>query len=282
MIDPYDLEQVIFNLVINARDALPRRRRIHIDVGLERDRRRPRAARRRRRAGRLRPASRPRQRHRHDRRRPVASLRAVLHDQGSGRGHRPRPRLRPRHRAPRRRLRHGRHRARQGTTVSVYLPPAPTLPPRRGREPPPLPRPEPPPRRRPSCSSRTKAPSGTWRRRCSRAPATASSPPRRRARPARSSSSSGANRPAPHRRRHARHAWTRAGRAARRQRPDLRVLFVSGYSDAMPGPVRAAGAWRSCPSPLPRRRSSPPSRGADRRLVAPWQFDLHGRASVDV
>jgi CheY-like chemotaxis protein len=36
MIDPYDLEQVIFNLVINARDALPSGGAIHIDVARER------------------------------------------------------------------------------------------------------------------------------------------------------------------------------------------------------------------------------------------------------
>jgi two-component system, cell cycle sensor histidine kinase and response regulator CckA len=36
MIDPHDLEQVIFNLVINARDALPSGGAIHIDVGRER------------------------------------------------------------------------------------------------------------------------------------------------------------------------------------------------------------------------------------------------------
>jgi two-component system cell cycle sensor histidine kinase/response regulator CckA len=35
MIDPYDLEQVIVNLVINARDALPDGGSIHIDVALE-------------------------------------------------------------------------------------------------------------------------------------------------------------------------------------------------------------------------------------------------------
>jgi PAS domain S-box-containing protein len=36
MIDPHDLEQVILNLVINARDALPAGGAIHIDVGRER------------------------------------------------------------------------------------------------------------------------------------------------------------------------------------------------------------------------------------------------------
>ena len=36
MIDPYDLEQVIFNLVINARDALPDGGTIHVDVARER------------------------------------------------------------------------------------------------------------------------------------------------------------------------------------------------------------------------------------------------------
>jgi two-component system cell cycle sensor histidine kinase/response regulator CckA len=36
MIDPHDLEQVIFNLVINARDALPDGGTIHVDVARER------------------------------------------------------------------------------------------------------------------------------------------------------------------------------------------------------------------------------------------------------
>jgi two-component system cell cycle sensor histidine kinase/response regulator CckA len=36
MIDPHDLEQVIFNLVINARDALPDGGAIHVDAGRER------------------------------------------------------------------------------------------------------------------------------------------------------------------------------------------------------------------------------------------------------
>ena len=36
LIDPHDFEQVIFNLVINARDALPAGGRIQIDVGRER------------------------------------------------------------------------------------------------------------------------------------------------------------------------------------------------------------------------------------------------------
>jgi signal transduction histidine kinase len=35
MIDPYDLEQVVFNLVINARDAMPSGGAIQIDVGRE-------------------------------------------------------------------------------------------------------------------------------------------------------------------------------------------------------------------------------------------------------
>ena len=42
LIDPHDLEQVIFNLVINARDALPRGGRIHSGAGYDDGRRRNR------------------------------------------------------------------------------------------------------------------------------------------------------------------------------------------------------------------------------------------------
>ena len=52
------------------------------------------------------------------------------------------------------------------------------------------------------------------------------------------------------------------------QRPDLRVLFVSGYSDAMPGTGSAADAGRSCPSPLRVGAASPPSRGYRSRNTA--------------
>jgi signal transduction histidine kinase len=114
LIDPSDLEQVIFNLVINARDALPSGGTIHvsldsasIDAGNG--------------AGEqaVGPRTYVRLRVRDNGVGMTADVQAhlfepVLHDQGRRRGHRTRPRVRRRCRTSRRRLRHRRERARAG------------------------------------------------------------------------------------------------------------------------------------------------------------------------
>ena len=98
--DPGLLRQIVVNLLSNALDAIDRNGRVEVEA----------------RPGRRRgyPDHRERHRPRHPARRSAAHLRAVLHDQGTGQGHRPRPRhLPPAHRGAGRNH-HGRERVGQG------------------------------------------------------------------------------------------------------------------------------------------------------------------------
>ena len=121
--DPGQIEQVIVNLVVNARDAMPGGGRLSIETTVRRVQEASTRGHAGADAGPLRGARRVRHRRRHGRRDAGAHLRAVLHDEGTGQGHGPGPLHGLRHRQAERR-RHPGRRARPARGRDVPNPPS--------------------------------------------------------------------------------------------------------------------------------------------------------------
>ena len=120
--DPAQIEQVVLNLVINARDAMPDGGRLTVASTSWSSTRRRAVAHVEGRAGRYARLSVADTGTGIDEADARAAVRALLHDQGAGQGHRPRAFDRVRHRQAERRLHHRPQRA--GQRCDVPDPPA--------------------------------------------------------------------------------------------------------------------------------------------------------------